>query len=85
MDKHLFWLYFFIELTFLNEILHKHVKLHYNYEKEKKNPNMAVFTQNFNKRMEMTDSKIIGQTKYVFKKKFSQQRINFQHFYEDFC
>ena len=41
-----FWLYFFIELTFLNEILRKHVKLYYNYEKENKNPNLTVINQN---------------------------------------
>ena len=46
-----------------------HVKLYYNYKKENKNPNLAVITQNFNKRMEMIGSKIIGQTKNVFLKK----------------
>ena len=65
-----FWLYFFIKLTFLNEILHKHPKLYYNYEKENKNPNLAVITQNFNKRMEIIGSKIIGQTKCLLKKIF---------------
>ena len=35
-------------------------------KKENKNPNLAVITQNFNKRMEMIGSKVIGQTKYVF-------------------
>ena len=60
-----FLVIFFIELTFLNEILHKHVKIYYNYEKENKNPILAVITQNFSKRMEMISSKIIGQIKYV--------------------
>ena len=58
----------------------RHVKLYYNYEKENKNPNLALITQSFNKRMEMIGSKVIGQTNCLLNKKLSQQRINFQHF-----
>ena len=43
--------------------MHEHVKLYYNYEKEKKNSLLGVITQNFAKRMEMIGSKVIGQTK----------------------